>query len=188
VTEFAPAAKDSLVIVLIFLIAVAQALTILLTIRRERDVKELRELVEEQRLRLVELRAWLSGRNASQQRLPKSERETVGEPIANNAKVSESPKEAIQSRTAEEEAAQAMKVINWQREIIAGLRAGLKRDAPPEPGITRAPEPAITPKDSPDALRPGTTENELERTTKAINSLKEEAEKTRKRHQLAWHP
>ena len=38
-------------------IAVVQALTILLTFRRERDVKELRELVDEQRLRLAELRA-----------------------------------------------------------------------------------------------------------------------------------
>src|SRR5271168_4882998 len=46
--------------------AIAQVLMIVLTIRRERDVNELRELVEEQRLRLSELRAWLAGRNASQ--------------------------------------------------------------------------------------------------------------------------
>ena len=61
-------------------IAVAQVLTILLTIGRERDVKELRELVKElrelvdqQRLRIVELRAWLAGRNAAQPGRIKSE-------------------------------------------------------------------------------------------------------------------
>ena len=91
--------------VTVIAIAVAQALTILLTLGRERDIKELRELVnelrqvvDEQRLRIVELRAWLAGRNAAQPSLSK----------------------------APEPAAQAMKVLNWQREIVAGLQAGLK--------------------------------------------------------------
>ena len=155
-------------------IAVAQALTILLTIRRERDVNELRELVDEQRLRIAELRAWLSGRDAAQPRLPKPEGEPVREPIASNTRLSVrplDPKEAGQPRATEDQAAQAMKVINWQREIIAGLRAGLKVGTPPEP--------ATASKDLPDVTRPSITENDFERATNAINQLKEEANKPR---------
>jgi hypothetical protein len=156
-------------------IAIAQALTILLTIRRERDVKELRQLVDEQRLQIIELRAWLSGRTASLSRLARPEREppdeaSTREPIASNDPKISAPAASStasgQSPTAEDEASQAMKVINWQREIIAGLRAGLK-------------ESPMTPKDLPDANRPSTAENELERATKAINLLKEEAAKPR---------
>jgi hypothetical protein len=161
-------------------IVVAQALTILLTIRRERDVKELRELVDEQRLQIVELRAWLSGRTASLSRLARPEREppdepSTREPIAgNNPKISApavSSTASGQSPTLEGEASQAMKVINWQRQIIAGLRAGLKGSS--------LPESAIAPKDLPDTIQPSTAENELERATKAINLLKEEAAKPR---------
>jgi hypothetical protein len=178
---------DNLVIIVVFLIAVAQALTILLTLRRERDIKELGELVDAQRLHIVELKAWLAGRNAAQPH--RTEREPIGEPIsepiANNPKASgaaTTPKdsaETLQSRTTEDEAAQAMKVLNWQREIIAGLRAGLKWGAPPEPAITRVPEPAITPKDLPDAIRPSTAENELKPATKAFKWFKEDADEPR---------
>ena len=153
-------------------IAVAQALTILLTTRRERDVSELRELVDEQRLRIAELRAWLAGRDAAQPRLPKPEGEPVREPTTNDTRVSVQPiepKVAEQPRAAEDEAVQAMKVINWQREIIAGLRAGLKE--------TALEKSAIMPSDLPDTSRPNTPENE--RTAKAINWLKEETEKAR---------
>jgi hypothetical protein len=155
-------------------IAVAQALTILLTIRRERDVKELRQFVDEQRLQIIELRAWLSGRTASLSRLARPEREPPDEPSArepiasNDPKISApaaSPAASGQSPTAEE-ASEAMKVINWQRDIIAGLRAGLK-------------ESAMAPKDLSDTTRSSTAENELERATKAINLLKEEAAKPR---------
>ena len=154
-------------------IAVAQALTILLTIRRERDVSELRELVDEQRLRIAELKAWLAGRDAAQSRLPKPEGEPVREPKANNTRVSVQPiepKEVGQPPATADEAAQAMKVINWQREILAGLRAGLKGTPP---------EPAIASKDLPDVTPPSTTENDFERATNAINQLKEEANKPR---------
>ena len=41
------------------------------------------------------------------------------------------------------------------------------------------PEPAITPKDLPDTLRPSTTEDDLKRATKAINRLKEDVDKAR---------
>jgi hypothetical protein len=170
--EFAPSAKDSLLTIFIFLIAVAQALTILLTIRRERDVKELREIVDVQRLHLAELMAWVSGRNAARPRLPKPD--TVSEPKTDNAKVSERPKEAMQSRATDGEAAQTMKLIDWQREMVAGLRAALKRGAQPETGTTKASGP-VTPKDLPDAIRPDATENELkeqaERARENVTSL-----------------
>jgi HAMP domain-containing protein len=175
VTEFAPYAKDMIVL----FIAIAQALTILLTIRRERDVKELRELVDAQRLQNVELRALLVGRSTARPTRPKkSKRETKAEastrdPIANNNKSSEktmSPVVTSPSLTTEHEAAQAVKVIDWQREIIAGLRAGLKG--------TILEESAKTPNGL-DTSRPNASENELERTAKAINWLKEEADKAR---------
>ena len=223
---------DTLVTIAVFLVAVAQVLTILLTFRRERDIKELRQLVDEQRLHIVELRAWLAGRNAAQRRRAKSEHEPISEPIANNIKASEpaiTPTVTIQPRTPEDEAAQAMKVLNWQREIVAGLQAGLKGGAPPEPaitpkatdtvrpgttedafkwfkedadephgiveareivaglkggtptgpGMTGVAEPAIPRKDSPDIVRPSTTTDQLKRAYKAIDWLKEDADKAR---------
>jgi hypothetical protein len=179
-------------------IAVAQALTILLTFRRERDIKELRELVDEQRLRIVELRAWLAGRNSFQPSRIKSEREPVSEPIANIIKASEpaiAPKdipEAIQLRTAEDEAAQFGQAdsggsrpsgqAQWPIEDLQRYVARLKAGAPPQPAIPEVQEvqePAITPKDLPDTIRPSTTGDELERATKAINWLKEDADKPR---------
>ena len=54
---------DTVAIIVVFLIAIAQALTILLTIRQEKDIKELGRLVDEQRLQIVELKAWLARRN-----------------------------------------------------------------------------------------------------------------------------
>jgi hypothetical protein len=174
---------ENLVIIVVFLIAVAQALTILLTLRRERDIKQLGELVDAQRLHIVELRAWLAGRNAAQPH--RTEREPASEPksgpIAGNPKApgpATTPKdlpETLQARTTGDEAAQAMKILNWQREIIAGLRAGLKWGALPEPVKTRVPEPAIRPKDLPDAKRLSTAENELKPATKAFKWFKEDA-------------
>jgi len=143
---------DNLVIAVIA-IAVAQALTILLAIGREREIKKLRELVNEQRLHIVELRAWLAGRNAAQPRRIKSEREPIREsirepirePIANNMKAPEPairPRdlpETIQPRTAEDEAARVTKAINWFKEIQSAQPRRMK----PEP--IAEPEPTITP-------------------------------------------
>jgi hypothetical protein len=171
---------DNLVIIAVFLIAVAQALTVLLTIRRERDIKELARLVDKQRLHMVELTAWLAGRNAAQPRRPKSERD----PAADSAKASE-PATAkdlpasAPTRTAEVEAAQSMKVLNWQRHILAGLRAGLKAKevAPMEPAITGAPEAGTTPKElsDTDTMQSNVTEDEPKRATKAFRWFKEDA-------------
>ena len=106
-------------------IAVAQALTILLTIGREREIKRLRELVTEHRIQIAEIKGWLAGRiQSAQPRRIKPDRE----PIADDMGV---------------------------------------------------PEPAITPKDLPDTIRPSTTEDELKRATKAINSLNEDVDKAR---------
>ncbi|HEV3447148.1 MAG TPA: hypothetical protein VG099_21085, partial [Gemmataceae bacterium] len=174
---------DNLVIIAVFLIAVAQALTILLTIRRERDIKELAGLVDKQRLHIVELTAWLAGRNAAQPpRRSKSEREPVSDPTAGSAKATEPATAKDLSATAptrppEVETAQAMKVLNWQRHILAGLRAGLKAKevAPPEPAITGAPETGTTPKESSDTVRPSVTEDEPNRASKAFRWFKEDA-------------
>ena len=150
-------------------IAVAQLLTILLTIGRERDIKELREhvnelrgLLNEQRLRIVELRAWLAGRSAAQPKRTRSERE----PMANDTKAPEptiTPKDladTIPSTTTKafkwfKEDADEPREIVAAREIVAGLKGGA------------VPEPAITPKDLPQTIQPGTTEDEDAQTTKA---------------------
>jgi hypothetical protein len=76
---------DNLTIAVIA-IAVAQAVTILLTIGREREIKRLRELVAEQRILIVEIRAWLKGRmQSAQPRRIKPDRE----PIADDMRVPE---------------------------------------------------------------------------------------------------
>src|SRR5450759_5441631 len=99
---------DNLVIAVIA-IAVVQALTILLTIGREREIKRLRELVAEQRILIVEIRAWLTGRmQSAKTRRIKPDRE----PIADDTRVPEpaiAPEdlpETIQLRSTEDEAAQ----------------------------------------------------------------------------------
>jgi hypothetical protein len=114
--------RTSILEVAVFGLAIVQALTILLTARRERDVNELRELVDEQRLRLAELRAWLAGRNASQRRIA-PERETNLEPIA-GLKASDTgtpPRETEQPRISGDAAAPATKALGWQREVAARL-------------------------------------------------------------------
>jgi hypothetical protein len=188
--------------VCVIAIAVAQVLTILLTLGRERDIKELRELVNElrelvdqQRLRIVELRAWLAGRNAAQPSRIKFESEPIREPIATNIKAPEPamiPKdlpETKQPRTTEDEAGQFGQAdsdvsspfgqAQWPIEDLHRFVARLKEGAPPEPAIPRVPESAITPKDLPDTVRLSSTGDELERANKAINWLKEDADKAR---------
>src|SRR6476646_11300026 len=102
---------DNLVIIAVCLVAAAQALTMLLTLRRERDIKELRGLFEEQRLHIIELRAWLAGRNAAQLPRLRFDREPAGELTANNIKAPEpatAPKdvpETMQVRGTGDEAA-----------------------------------------------------------------------------------
>jgi hypothetical protein len=150
---------DNLTIAVIA-IAVAQALTILLSIGREREIKKLRELVDEQRLHIVKLSAWLAGRNAQP-----PQREPIREPIANNMKAPEPaipPKDLPDTFKWFKEDADEPREIVEAREIVTGLRGRVP------------PEPAITPQ------RPSTTEDEeAKRMNKAINSLREDADKAR---------
>jgi uncharacterized protein YlaN (UPF0358 family) len=94
----------------------------------------------------------------------------------------------IRPSTAEDELKRTTKAFKWfkedadepraiieAREIIAGLGGRV----PPELATMTVPEPAVTPKDLPDTVRPRTTEEELERATKAIEGLKEDVDKAR---------
>ncbi len=121
-------------------LAIAQMLLILLTVRRERDVKDLRDLVEEQRLHLAEVRAWLAGRSASQFRRIASVNNPEAEPIA-GVKKAESEmllREANQPRTPEDELARAAKDLEWKQDVAARLQLGIK-----EQQTTRQPESAF---------------------------------------------
>jgi hypothetical protein len=187
-------------------IAVAQALTILLTIGREREIKKLRELVTQQRIFIGEIKGWLTRERIelAQPRRMKPDHEPIREPMADEIKVPEikapeikvpepaiTPKnisDTIRPSPTEDELKRATKAFKWfkedadePREIVEARKivAGLKGRAPPELAITKVPEPAITPKDLSDTLRPSTSEDELKRATKAIDSLKEEVDKAR---------
>ena len=178
-------------------IAVTQALQLLLTIIREREIKRLRKLVVEQS---IFMQGWLTAERVhSGQPAITSDRE----PIADDTKVPEpaitrvpqpamAPEdlpETIQLRTIEDEAAKFGQAdagvsrpsgqAQWPIEDLQRYVARLKAGAPPEPAIPVVPEPATTPKDLPDTKRPSSTEDELERATKAINWLKEDADRAR---------
>ncbi len=148
----------------VFGLAVAQALTILLTIRRERDIDNLRELVDQQRLRIVELTAWLAGRNSVQ---PRSLASKAPEP---EAKLDDVP-QAMQQRRAEEEAARAEKALDWQREIAARLKEGLQEGTLPI-------DHAKAPDGSPDQ-QTSTAEDALKRTSKTFNWFKKDPDEPR---------
>jgi hypothetical protein len=99
-------------------IAVAQALTILLTIGREREIKKMRELITEQRIYIAEMRAWINGRMQSAQSRIKPDRGPVREPKAEDKKAQSpelKPKEltdSIQPRTTNETEEDATKRLN----------------------------------------------------------------------------
>jgi len=134
---------ENIFTVAIVLLAIAQALTIILTLRREGDIRELGKIADEQRLQIAQLAAWLAGRNAGAPRRAKSEPGPASEPIAKTANLSgpattpEDPAQTVQTR--KDEAAQAIEIINWQREIIASLRAGLKGAELPQPTTSKMP-------------------------------------------------
>ena len=185
----------------VFGLAIAQILTIILTFRRERDVEDLRELVEEQRLRHAELRAWLAGRSASQSSRIASEGKPDREWTA-NVKVSESgmPLRETKPGPHEDDPAGAERTLGWQRDVAARLRSGLqsqiptteqatptsatgfkwfKNDPLEPPEITEARSMVVGQPQAPDqdALESKTTRSngeldEVERTLKAIKSLK----------------
>jgi hypothetical protein len=152
---------DNLVIAVIA-IAVVQALTILLTIGREREIKRLRELVAEQRILIVEIRAWLTGRMQSAQpgRI-KPDREPIADMRVPEPAMTRVPEPAITPkdlpiRTTEEETARVMKAINWLKVQSAQPRR-MKPDG--DQPMADVPALAITPKDLPE--RPRLTEDEI---------------------------
>jgi hypothetical protein len=128
---------NNLELTAVIAIAVAQILTILLTIGRERDIKELRkfvnelsEIIDKQGVRIVELKAWLAGRYAAQPGRIRSEREPIREPIANDIEApepaitrSDTP-DAMRLSTIEDGLKRAANAISWRkvekaREIVA---------------------------------------------------------------------
>jgi hypothetical protein len=168
---------DHIIIVAVFLIALGQALTILLTIRRERDIRELGKLVDRQRLQIAELSAWLAGRAAAQPRRTKSDLRPPAEPTSNDAKASE-PKapESGLGRAAEDETTKATKALDWQHHILAGLRAGMNGDARTAAVARKALEPEVAPKDPPDHHHQRSIAEEPERATKPFRWFKEDTE------------
>jgi hypothetical protein len=105
----------------VIVLAVAQVLTILLTIGRDREIKQLRELITEQRIHIAELKAWISGRMQSGQsrRIKKPDREPIPGPT-----VPGPPKElrantqqpAKEPETEEDASKRMTKVIRWFKE------------------------------------------------------------------------
>jgi hypothetical protein len=188
--------------VAVFGLALAQILTIILTFRRERDVEDLRELVEEQRLRHAELRAWLAGRSASQSSRIASEGKPGPEWTA-TVKVSESGMPLLETKPgrSEDDPVGAARALEWQRDVAARLRSSLQsqiptteqatptsptvfkwfKDDPPEPPeIAEARSMVAGQPQAPDqdSLERKTTRSngeldEVERTLKAIKSLKD---------------
>jgi hypothetical protein len=134
---------ENIFTIAIVLLAIAQALTIVLTLRREGDIRELGKLADEQRLQIAQLAAWLAGRNAAPPRRAKSGHGPASEPKTKTTDLSEpttAPKDPAETeQTLKDEAAQAIEIINWQREIIASLRAGLKGAESPGPTTSKLP-------------------------------------------------
>lgn len=111
----------------VIVLAVAQVLTILLIIVRDREIKQVRELITEERIHIAELRAWISGRMQSGQprRIKKPDREPTPEPM-----LKEPPKrppgntqQATAEPETEEDASKRMtKVIRWFKEDVDKAR------------------------------------------------------------------
>jgi hypothetical protein len=121
----------------VIVLAVAQVLTILLTIGRDREIKQLRELMTEQRIHIAELRAWISGRMQSGQprRVKKPDREPISGPTvpgppkdlrANTQQPTNEPE-------TEEDASKRMtKVIRWFKEDADKAREIVAARKPPD--------------------------------------------------------
>ena len=187
-------------------IAVAQSLTILLTIGRDREIKKLREIVAQQRIFISEIKGWLLRERIE---LAQPRRKSDREPAADEIKAPEIhaaeivpeikaapkilfginapkikapeikvPEIKVAERTITPKDTAEDRLIKPDREPIADdMRV-------PEPAVTRMPEPAKTLNDSLATVQPHTAEDETKedatkRLTKATNWLKEDADKAR---------
>jgi hypothetical protein len=145
-------------------LAFAQALTILLTIGREREIKQLRELITEQRILIAQMRAWMSGRmQSAQPRRIKADREPMRESKAPPVK---SPTE-VETR---EDTTKGLTTAKPTQEPIAENK--------------KAQKPEIKLKDLHDTVKPRTPEDETKedatkRLTKVTDWLKDDAAKAR---------
>jgi hypothetical protein len=114
---------DTVAIMVAFLIATAQALTILLTIRQERDIKELGRLVDGQRLLIVQLKAQLARRNIGQPRLAKSEREPTSPRAALKRAAPSQPEKTPKGLPNTEDGLErTTNVINWLNGVAIDKR------------------------------------------------------------------
>jgi hypothetical protein len=145
-------------------LAFAQALTILLTIGREREIKQLRELVTEQRILIAQMRAWMSGRmQGAQPRRIKPDREQMRESKAPPVR----PPNEVQTR---EDATKGPTTAKPTQEPI--------------PENKKAQKPDIKLKDLHDTVKPHTPEDETKedatkRLTKVTDWLKDDVAKAR---------
>jgi hypothetical protein len=144
-------------------LAFAQALTILLTIGREREIKQLRELITEQRILIAQMRAWMSGRmQSAQPRRIKADREPMRESKAPPVK----PPNQVETR---EDTTKGLTTAKPTQEPIAEKKAQ---------------KPEIKLKDLHDTVKPRTPEDETKedatkRLTKVTDWLKEDVAKAR---------
>jgi uncharacterized coiled-coil protein SlyX len=144
-------------------LAFAQALTILLTIGREREIKQLRELITEQRMLIAQMRAWMSGRmQSAQPRRIKADREPMRESKAPPVK----PPTQVETR---EDTTKGLTTAKPTQEPIAEKKAQ---------------KPEIKLKDLHDTVKPRTPEDETKedatkRLTKVTDWLKEDVAKAR---------
>jgi hypothetical protein len=144
-------------------LAFAQALTILLTIGREREIKQLRELITEQRTLIAQMRAWMSGRmQSAQPRRMKADREPMRESKAPPVK----PPTQVETR---EDTTKGLTTAKPTQEPIAEKKAQ---------------KPEIKLKDLHDTVKPRTPEDETKedatkRLTKVTDWLKEDVAKAR---------
>jgi hypothetical protein len=144
-------------------LAFAQALTILLTIGREREIKQLRELITEQRTLIAQMRAWMSGRmQSAQPRRMKADREPMRESKAPPVK----PPNQVETR---EDTTKGLTTAKPTQEPIAEKKAQ---------------KPEIKLKDLHDTVKPRTPEDETKedatkRLTKVTDWLKEDVAKAR---------
>jgi translation initiation factor 2B subunit (eIF-2B alpha/beta/delta family) len=179
--------------VIVFGLAIAQMLLILLTLYRERDVRDLRDQIEEQHLRLMEMRAWLAGLRASQSKQLAPE---------NKPESGASAYDAASEELRPSSTAQAAKTREWEQDVATRLQASIKtqqtetssvngfkwfKDDPNEPpGIAEARQivrktnqsqsekPPVDPATRRRTSAIGYSFVEVERTLTAIKSLKDD--------------
>ena len=165
-------------------IAVAQALTILLTIGRDREIKKLRELVTQQRLFISEIKGWLLRERIelAQPRRIKPDRR----PIADEIRVSENKTPEIKIPGIK--ASEIVPGNNAPEIKIPEIKAPeiVPENNAPEIKMpeVKVPEQPVTLKDLLATVQTDTPEDETKedatkRLTKATNWLKEDVDKAR---------